>query len=149
MARSNKSIYSDFILEEINKGNFKYSEVFSLFLPKFGTTRQTFDKYWKIANKAHSEARQAIEKEKLATTIKEEKEAVKRDILTKAERMEIASNIARGKTRTVRGVMISPTDSERIRALDYLSRIEGDYVPVEQNHSVSYNLPPYMNASKA
>jgi hypothetical protein len=66
-----------------------------------------------------------------------EKERLKSAILTKFERMEIASNIAKGKARKVNDQIIIPTDGDRIRALDYLAKIEGDYAPNKTDINVS------------
>ena len=60
-----------------------------------------------------------------------EKERLKSAILTKFERMEIASNIARGKAWKSGNVMIVPSASDRMKACDYLSKIDGDYAPTK------------------
>ena len=60
-----------------------------------------------------------------------EKERQKKAILTKFERMEIASNIARGKAWKSGDVMIIPTATDRMKACDYLSKIDGDYAPTK------------------
>ena len=76
-------------------------------------------------------------KEKYILNIDEEKEAFKSNILTKLQRLEIASNIAQGKARKVNDQIIIPTDGDRIRALDYLAKIEGDYAPNKTDINVS------------
>ena len=58
-----------------------------------------------------------------------EKERLKSAILTKLERMEIASNIAKGKAWKTGNVIIVPNASDRMKACDYLSKIDGDYAP--------------------
>ena len=58
-----------------------------------------------------------------------EKERLKSAILTKFERMEIASNIAKGKAWKSGNVMVVPNASDRMKACDYLSKIDGDYAP--------------------
>lgn len=90
--RNNKQIYIDFIVSELNKGNVQYKEVISLFLPKFACTRQTFDKYWKLANEAHREQRKTINIAKIKETIIQEKEAVKTALKSKLERLIILQN---------------------------------------------------------
>ena len=59
--------------------------------------------------------------------LESEKERLKSAILTKFERMEIASNIAKGKAWKSGNVMIVPNASDRMKACDYLSKIDGDY----------------------
>ena len=63
--------------------------------------------------------------------LESEKERLKSAILTKFERMEIASNIAKGKAWKSGNVMIVPNASDRMKACDYLSKIEGDYAPTK------------------
>jgi len=60
-----------------------------------------------------------------------EKERLKSAILTKFERMEIASNIAKGKAWKSGNVMVVPNASDRMKACDYLSKIDGDYAPTK------------------
>ena len=60
-----------------------------------------------------------------------EKERLKSAILTKLERMEIASNIAKGKAWKSGNVMVVPNASDRMKACDYLSKIDGDYAPTK------------------
>jgi hypothetical protein len=65
-----------------------------------------------------------------------EKERLKSAILTKFQRMEIASNIALGKSWKSGGVLVVPTAGDRTRALDYLSKIDGDYAPTKVENEV-------------
>ena len=66
-----------------------------------------------------------------------EKERLKSAILTKFERMEIASNIAKGKAWKSGNVMVVPNASDRMKACDYLSKIDGDYAPNKTDINVS------------
>lgn len=68
-----------------------------------------------------------------------EKERLKSAILTKFERMEIASNIAKGKAWKTGNVMIVPNASDRMKACDYLSKIDGDYAPSKTDVTVTEN----------
>jgi hypothetical protein len=43
--------------------------------------------------------------------------------------MQIASNIAKGKAWKSGDVMVVPNASDRMKACDYLSKIDGDYAP--------------------
>lgn len=133
---TNKQAYIDFILDEINKGNVKYNDVCAVFCSKFHLTERTFNKYWLKANESYKEQLELIKKEKLSTIIEEEKKAVKTLILDKTARMKIAEEIAIGKAKRVEGEIIMPNFSDRIRALDYLSKIEGDYskIKIEQTN---------------
>jgi hypothetical protein len=137
----NKKTYTDFIITELNKGNVKYNDVCSVFLPKFALSRQTFDKYWKQANKMYSEQRETINKEILSTSIAVEKEAVKRAILNKYEAMEILSEIAIGKPKKVEGTIIIPTGAERRGAIETLAKIEGWNSPTESKIQLTETNP--------
>ena len=131
MAES-KATYTDFILKELNKGNVKYNDVCLLFCTKFDLTKQTFNKFWKQANEAYKNQREAINEAKLSTTIETEKEALKTLILDKVARMKIAEDIAMGKEDGI----LKPSYSDRMKALDYLSKIEGEFAPVKQDITI-------------
>lgn len=84
-------------------------------------------------DKHYSEAHQERNRLKQERGIEQAEQAVKSAILTKNERMEIASKIAKGEAWTVRGNLIVPTGNDRLKALEYLSKIEGDFAPVKQD----------------
>lgn len=131
MPRPNKEIYIDFILDELNKGNNQYKDVVSLFCEKFRLSSRTFDNYWKLANETYLKHRTVINNAKIKEGINQEKKALKSLILDKIARMKIAEEIAIGKPIKVEGSIVIPNASERLKALDYLSKIEGDYSPKE------------------
>jgi hypothetical protein len=137
----NKTAYTDFILTELNKGNVNYKDVFLVFLSKFKLSEPTFVKYWKIANETYLEQRKTINDAKLEDSIKTEKEAVKSLVLDKVERMRIAEEIAIGKAKRIEGTIVMPSPSDRLRALDYLSKIEGDYAPNKLDISTENPIP--------
>lgn len=85
---SKEQIYIEFIIEELDKRNVKYNDVCVLFCTKFDLTKQTFNKFWKLANEAYSERLSLINEAKLNETINIEKEAVKINIKTKNERIQ-------------------------------------------------------------
>ena len=133
-----KEIYIDFIIEELEKGNVKYNDVCLLFCTKFDLTKQSFNKYWLIAQETYSERRSLINEAKLNEAINQEKEAVKTLLLSKVDRMRIAEDIALGESFESNGKIITPTPSERMKALEYLSKIDGDFATtkVEQTNTV-------------
>jgi hypothetical protein len=131
MPRPNKEIYIDFILDELNKGNNQYKDVVSLFCEKFRLSSRTFDNYWKLANETYLKHRTVINNAKIKEGINQEKKALKSLILDKIARMKIAEEIAIGTPIKVEGSIVIPNASERLKALDYLSKIEGDYSPKE------------------
>ena len=127
----NKQTYIDFINNELNKGNVKYNDVCLLFCTKFSLTKQSFNKYWKTANEAYQKQRETINRQKMDESIANEIEAVKSLILDKYDRLKIAEDIAQGKAEKIEGTLIVPSPSDRLRALDYLSRVHGDYAPTK------------------
>lgn len=60
-----------------------------------------------------------------------EKERLKLAILTKLERMKIASDLGRGKAWKVGDEVMIPTANDRLKALDYLSKVDGDYAAIK------------------
>ena len=137
----NKTAYTDFILTELSKGNVNYKDVFLVFLSKFKLSEPTFVKYWKLANETYIKQRKTINDAKLEDSIKIEKESQKTLILDKTARMKIAEEIAIGKAKRVEGTIVMPSPSDRLRALDYLSKIEGDYAPTKQDLNVKGITP--------
>ena len=133
--KQNKQIYIDFILSQLNKGNVKYNDVCLLFCTKFDLTKQSFNKYWKIADESHKQQREVINKEKLNTTIEAEKEALKMNILSKFEGMEILTEIAKGKPKKVEGVIVMPNHNERINAIKTLATFQGWEAPKETKNT--------------
>jgi len=56
-----------------------------------------------------------------------EKERLKSAILTKHEILMIAQGIAQGKARKIGDTVMIPSDGDRIRALDFIAKVEGYY----------------------
>jgi hypothetical protein len=137
----NKQTYTDFIISELNKGNVKYNDVCLLFCTKFDLTKQSFNKYWKQANTIHSEQREAINNAKLEESITLEKEAVKRNILSKHDALEILTEIAQGKVKKVEGTLIIPSPSDRKGAIESIAKIEGWNAPNKLDISTENPIP--------
>jgi hypothetical protein len=137
----NKKTYTDFIISELNKGNVKYNDVCLLFCTKFDLTKQSFNKYWKQANTIHSEQRETINNAKLEESIAQEKEAVKRNILSKHDALEILTEIAQGKVKKVEGTLIIPSPSDRKGAIESIAKIEGWNAPNKLDISTENPIP--------
>ena len=135
MKPNKENIIND-ILIELEKG-ITFSDCLALNGTKWQLSQRTFARYWKDANEAYKEVLNKRQKELADISTEVEKERLKMAILTKHERMKIASNIAQGKARKVNDQIIIPTDGDRIRALDYLAKIEGDYAPNKTDIKVS------------
>ena len=138
--KDNKTIYIDFILNELNNGNVQFKEVLPIFVGKWGVSEKTFERYWKIANEKHKIERDAIKEAKLSETIQIEKQAVKKLLLDKYERMRIAEDIALGLAQESNGKIITPSPADKLKALDYLAKIEGDYATSKLEMSFNVGL---------
>jgi len=118
------------ILIELEKGT-TYTDCIGVIRSKSKLAESTFANYWNEANERYKEVLNNRQKELNVLSTDIEKERLKSAILTKFERMEIASNIARGKAWKSGNVMIVPSASDRMKACDYLSKIDGDYAPTK------------------
>ena len=129
-----EAIVSD-ILIEIEKG-ISYSECLVLNGSKWFKPKTTFTRYWNLAQEQQRERQQAIKKQLQIDSTQAAQERLKKAILTKEERMEIASKIAKGEAWKVGATVIAPTAGDRIKAMDYLSKIEGDYAPIKGDFKI-------------
>ena len=127
--KANKEQYVDFIISELENSNILYKDVCVVFCGKFGLTENSFIKYWKIANAKHLECQNAIKEAKEVQTITNELDKLKTLNLTKIDRMRIAESIAMNAE-------MNSTPSDQLKALDYLSKIEGDYAATKQDVSL-------------
>ena len=112
----------------LNKSNF-YEYVRTIHKIERQRCLRLYDKYY-------PEAQESLNNKKIEIGIQKQKDAVNKAILTKLERMEIASKIAKGEAWQVRGNLVVPTGNDRLKALEYLSKIEGDFAPVKQDLSI-------------
>lgn len=124
--KPNKEKIVQDILIELEKGA-SYNQTSTVICSKFRFSDRTFAKYWNDANEAYKDTLNKRQKELDALSTDLEKERIKSAILTKFERMEIASTIAKGTPRFSSEQILIPSDSERMKAIDYLSKIDGDY----------------------
>ena len=129
MKPNKENIIND-ILIELEKGT-TYSDCFVVIGRNWTLSESSFKRYWKDANEAYKKVLNKRQTELDALTTDLEKERLKSAILTKHERMEIASNIAKGKAWKSGNVMVVPNASDRMKACDYLSKIDGDYAPTK------------------
>lgn len=131
-----------FILDELkNNPSLSYLDCFSKFSVVFSKTERTFNEDWKKAQIEIKEYQQAINKAKLEQSIETEKEAVKRNILTKLEAMEILTEIAQGKAKKIDGKIIMPSFTDRKGAIETLGKFEGWNSAMEANINVTNQLP--------
>ncbi len=111
----------------IGEPTLSFGDCFSKYSAKFSKSQKTFSKDWKIARQRFSEYQKTIESEKLKVSIETEKEAVKKNILTKHACMEILSKIAKGVAIKVDNKTVMPKTIDRIKAISELAKYEGWY----------------------
>ena len=140
--KPNKQQYIDFILNELNSGNVQYKDVVGVFCGKFGLTENSFIKYWKLANEAYLEQREAINNAKMEQSIESEKEAVKKAILSKHEALEILSEIAKGKHKKVEGHLVIVTANEQKNAIETMAKLQGwnEATKIQTDASIIFNI---------
>lgn len=127
------------ILIEIEKGT-NYTQCSNLFEILWSLPTSTFKRYWKIASDRFRERQQHIQNELTGVALELEKEALKKAILTKHERMEILSEIARGEMEMTKYIVcdgviqereIDPMWKDRKDAIAELNRMDGSYSPIK------------------
>ena len=129
----------DWIFQELVKDKNKtFSEMFSNYLVEFGKISEvTFNIDWKKANATHSEYRESIKNKIIDASAKEEIKAVKRNILSKHDALEILTEIAQGKVKKVEGTLIIPSPSDRKGAIESIAKIEGWNAPTKSETELS------------
>jgi len=148
--KENKQTYIDFIIDCFNKGVVERIDVMAMFGKKWQTPTRTFDRYFKSAKETFLITQNSIKQAKEIQTITNEIDKLKTLNLTKIDRMKIAESIAMGKAKRVEGQIIAPSPSDQLKALDYLSKIEGDYAPTKTANTNSQGedvatTPPNIN----
>lgn len=129
MKPNKENIIND-ILIELEKG-ITFSDCLALNGTKWQLSQRTFARYWKDANEAYKEVLNKRQKELADISTEAEKERLKSALLTKHERILIAQSIAQGKAWKSGDIKIVPSAGDRIRALDFIAKVEGDYSPIK------------------
>ena len=146
--KPNKQAYIDFIVSELNKGNVQYKDVMLAFVSKFELTEQTFVRYWKKANEAYLEQREAINNAKMEQSIESEKEAVKKAILSKHEALELLSEIAKGKHKKVEGHLVIITANEQRSAIETMAKLNGWEAPKKTETTITTETDIIIKGNK-
>jgi len=103
----------------------KTSEVVSVFIGKFRKTGRTIESYIKQA-KEYNQIRLAKQEQvKDAILLNDAALAIEAGIFSRNQCLLTLSKIANGDTRTVEGATMIPTDSDRIKAIAQLSKMQG------------------------
>lgn len=125
------------LVTEIAKGKTR-EQALSMFVQKWQKTPRTFDRYWKKAKEIFDERQRKASEASDAAYIEASVAAAKNMVMTRAERMEVLSKIARGsmplfKPFIVDGTIqvheVAPDWNDRKGAIAELNKMEGDYAP--------------------
>lgn len=127
-----------------------FNDTYAAICRNMQLSERAFANYWKECQQEYKERQNRLEKEKDDVRVEMEKEAVKYDILSRFERMEIATKIARNNPKRIptkldangnpiEYSLVYNSAAEVVRALDYLSKIDGDYAPEKQELEHKYS----------
>jgi len=130
---SSEAQWKSLVYEYLTNGNRGKSNFYELLRTNYKCEKSNTLKQYDIYE---AEYDLTLNKGKDDIILESEKERLKSSILTKFERMEIASNIAKGKAWKSGDVMVVPNTSDRMKACDYLSKIDGDYAATKVENEV-------------
>lgn len=130
------------MVEEIRDWGTGYSDMKAINVEKWQLAERTFDRYWTEASQRYLAASQSEQKAKDDLRIQMETEAFKSKILTRLERMEILSEIARGEIPLTKHIVcdgviqereVVPAWMDRKAALAELNKMDGEYAPIRKD----------------
>lgn len=119
---------ADYIFSNPDK---KTKDVIAVFCGKLRKSRRSVEIYIQKAKEYNKTRLQKQQQAKDDVLVKQTKEAVKLAILTRNERLEILSNIAKGAAWKLGSEIIAPNGSDRIKAIAEINKMEGDYAPTK------------------
>ena len=129
------------ILIELEKG-ISFTACAELFDMNWSLPSTTFKRYWKEANERYQTVNVTAQKELSDIFLEGKKEALKKAILTKHERMEILTQIAKGEIPLVKHIVcdgviqevdVVPAWADRKAAIAELNKMDGEYAPIKKD----------------
>lgn len=126
MASAAKDYVIDSLIVELERGN-ERAKCLATLGNEWQMPVRTFDRYWKIANIRHQERQQKASAAADEVYITGKKEAAKRAVMTKQERLEVLTDIIRGGKDGEE----KPAYYEIIKAIAEMNKMEGDYAPTK------------------
>ena len=129
------------MLLEIEMG-ISYTECLRINDGLWGLPSSTFDRYWAEASKRYKARLDAIEEATTKVAVSMEIKALKKAILSKHERQEILTQIAKGEIPLVKHIVcdgviqevdVVPAWADRRAAIAELNKMEGDYAPIKKD----------------
>lgn len=135
MAKVSKKTVIDNLIVLIESGK-TYSYCLGASGSKWGVPKNTFNRYWKIANQHHTEAQQAIKEAKAALDLQNAIDERKMQIADINERKEILTKILRGEIplqkafvvgKSIEFIDVVPDWMDRKAAIAELNKMDGSY----------------------
>lgn len=129
---------ADYIFANPDK---KMSDVTSRFVEKCRKNSRTIDRYISCAKEYNKTRLKKQTEAKDELLVVEAKESVKLAILTRNERLEILSAIAKGEARSDGERTVITYTGDRIRAIAEMNKMQGDYAPEKIESSINFSDP--------
>jgi hypothetical protein len=139
--KPNREIIINEILAEMDFGITR-AEALAMNGEKWQLPTRTFDRQWKEASRRYLAANEREQKAKEVVRVQMAQELVKKAILSKHERMEILTQIARGEIPLTKHIVadgmiqereVVPSWKDRRDAVAELNKMEGDYAPIKKD----------------
>ena len=139
------------ILIELERG-INFTACAELFDMNWALPPTTFKRYWKEANSRYQTVNVIAQKELSDIFLDGKKEALKKAILTKHERLELLSKLATGEIATWREVITERgiqkleyySGAEAKAAIAEINKMDGEYAPIKKDIT-SGGLPISIN----
>jgi len=138
--KPNKELVVNDILGEMDFG-ISYNECLLLNSTKWQLADRTFVRYWKEARTRFSELSERTKTAFEEVYLDGKKEALKKAILTKHERMELLTKLAKGEIPTWREVITEDgiqrleyySGAEAKAAIAEINKMDGEYAPIRKD----------------
>lgn len=136
--------YKNFIKDQLRNGIIDTEKICGLFCTKFDKARQTFYNHWEIAKNEYENEAKAIENEKSEVYKEQQKDAVKRGVLTKLEAIEILTNQAKGTASKIKvdgkDKILIPNFYDRRGAIEMIGKMEGWFADGNNDKPLIINI---------
>jgi len=118
------------------------ADCLSKFVEKWQVSTRTFDRYWSEALSRFAALNLRTQNAFDELRLEGKKEALKKAILTKHERMEILTQIAKGEIPLVKHIVcdgviqevdVVPAWADRKAAIAELNKMDGEYAPIKKD----------------
>jgi hypothetical protein len=110
---------------------YKTAEIIAVFCGKLRKSKRSVELYIKQAKEYNQSRLVKQEQAKDEALTAEAVESLKKGILTRNEALKILSDIATGRARKIEKDILAPTDGDRTRAIQQLSKMEGWDAPAQ------------------